>query len=214
MYPQKLILTTLMMISCIFIASVPTKSYAKGSLEVYMPEMITRDYPFMHTVAELLANTNHKITAPEADIKLYKDYSFDIKVKNLYRKNRSYHNPEIDFKPDGSYVLVITYRVNSYASDGSKECVFYVDNQRFTTSDYLKNYFIGCKREKVLYKFLFPGLLTDRFWSFEIKNGKVTHAYYYYDQSNLDFMDDLVYDLINKSFIRYGDLSKQYPHLL
>ena len=86
-----------MMISCIFIASVPTKSYAKGRLEVYMPEMITRDYPFMHTVAELLANTNHKITAPEADIKLYKDYSFDINVKYLYGKNKSYHNPEIDF---------------------------------------------------------------------------------------------------------------------
>ena len=104
--------------------------------------------------------------------------------------------------------------MNSYASDGSKDCVFYVDNQRFTTRTYLKDYFIGCKREKVLYKFLFPGLLDDRFWFFEIKNGKVTHAYYYYDQSNLDFMDDLVYDLINKSFIRYGDLSKQYPHLI
>lgn len=48
-------------------------------------------------------------------------------------------------------------------------------------------------------------LSPSRFWTFKVIKGKLTEAYYHYEKDEWDLDNQLVYDLINKKYIRYKD---------
>ena len=186
--------------------------HGKNDYEVKMPEMITRNYDFMSEISSLLRNTDHKITNANANITISKDCSYDFTVYDLEANSRSGYNWNIDFTPEGSYTLTFTYRIWDFGVGGTGRCMFYIDGLRFTTMNYLSQFFIGCKRTMGVCTFPYCGLFSDRFWFFEVRKGKVVNAFYYYEENDLDLDNLLVYDLINKRFFRYGDWTKRYPY--
>ena len=100
-----------------------------------------------------------------------------------------------------SYVISVVYTQSCYGSPS----IFYIHDVPFYTDFNLIPYFQSCKIRKKLCHFPYPMGIPSRFWEFVVIKGKLTEAYYYYEKDEMDLDNNLVYDIINKKYIRYKD---------
>lgn len=178
MSPQKLTLTILMIsiieIVCLCLSP---KASAEKNYDVPMVEMTTRNYSFMHEIADLLRNTNHFVTDSNASIMICDEHSYDIQVYefDLNSRKKKKSSTPIDFKPRGSYIISITYQIGVALYDNGNWLgnTFFVDGLRFTTIQDLGSYFVACKTDKSICTFGSGGWWYDRFWFFEVNNGEI-----------------------------------------
>lgn len=183
-----------------------------------MPEVITQNYSFMTEISALVRSTNHFVTDSNANITICANSAYTLYVKELVKESNTYKtsfNQQCEFKSDGSYVIILTYQtcVGLYDTGDADKYMFFVDGLKFITRQYLSCYFTACKRIKSICSFASCGWFNDRFWFFEVNNGEIINAFYYYEKNEMDIENSLVYDLINKNLIRHGDWRKQYPYL-
>lgn len=207
-----IMLKYLISLFCIVTCVMPT--HGQNAYKIEMPEMITRDYAFMNGIADIIKNTNHRITDPNANIIISDSCTYNIYVKTINRNGTITYNKTIDLKPDKSYFIEITYRLYDYGIRPIVDCIFNINDIKFTTSQYLNIFFIGCKISKCEFPYHSYGLFFDRFWFFEIHNGIIKNAFYYYEKDELDLDNSLVYDLLNEKSILYGKWRKTYTFFL
>ena len=178
---------------------------AKNNYYQKLPDMEVLDYPFMIEISKYVAQTNHN--------KIYKDKPFNFKAGEFYCMEvyeltggsiLQGTNNDIQFHKTGSYWIRLIYTASFIGNNTFN--MFQLNGLTFYTKYNLFPYFHSCKRHKGVCKFSYPYIPTCRFWFFEIKDGKIFNAYYYYEENDLDVLNNLVYDLINKKFFRYKEL--------
>ena len=153
----------------------------------------TLDYPFMNDIANFIRETDQDVLFPQYKKPKYEaEYHFDIaSEKNSPVGYKSFDN-------NGTYSICVSL------STGSEPYFFDINGIRFRTHDTLMPYFKSCNRNKV------PGniMINDKawfyyFWFFEVKDGKVVDAVYFYEPVDDGFDKYDVYDLIHKEYIPY-----------
>lgn len=209
MYLQKVILTIpsrtvcvlLLMFSIYCVGAEPKNCGAE------YPEMLVLDYPFMREIAQVIKNTNLNITCQDEKIEAHQDGIYDFIVKQANEDCKRYDSDSICFQRNGSYIISVTYRHWLLSLDNlQNEKIFRVETVLFNTSQTLLEYFIGCKIKKTPIYFSFQYLGFHFFWDFEVQNGKLINAYYYYEKDECD--DYEVYDLLRDKFIKYSIYSR------
>lgn len=157
-------------------------------------EIKVLDYPFMKDIANFIKQTDHdKIAAQYKPHQFEPLYDFDIDSGD-YKPNAVK-----SFKKNGSYSISISLHIGGYKTN-----CFEVEGVKFYTTDNLIPYFDSCKR----YRENVPHNINEKywryyFWFFEVKDGKVTDAVYFYEPVDDTFDEYDVYDLIQNKYIPY-----------
>lgn len=174
--------------------------------DIELPEVQTLNYEFMNKIAEYIKNTDHlgiygEIYPGTKPIKIGQGYyDMDIKPINEFNKRRQLSG-DLQFDNDKSYVISVAYTQSYYGSPS----IFYIHDVPFYTDFNLIPYFQSCKVRKKLCHFIPRNWAWERFWTFRVIKGKLTEAYYHYEKDEWDLDNQLVYDLINKKYIRYKE---------
>ena len=209
MFPLKLILTTqklrIMRINFIVFSLVLSVLNAFAE-DIELPEVQTLDYEFMNKIAEYVKTTDHlsiygEIYPDSKPIKPGQGY-YDMHIEPINEFNeRRQVSGDLQFDNYKSYVINVVYTQSCYGSPS----IFYIHDVPFYTNFNLIPYFQSCKVRKKLCHFMASNWSWERFWKFVIIKGKLTKAFYYYEKDELDLDNNLVYDIINKKYIRHKD---------
>ncbi|MDE5554052.1 MAG: hypothetical protein K2J10_02585 [Muribaculaceae bacterium] len=159
-------------------------------------EINVLDYPFMRDIANFVKHTNHDTIFPQYNkVRFENEYCFYIKDDNLEMQK------VIPFKYNGSYSITVSLSI------GDEPYFFEVDSVRFHTFDSFVPYFNSCNRNKVAVNEDIGDINCRAFWYyfwfFEVKDGKVVDAIYYYEPTDDGYDKYDVYDLIRKEYIPY-----------
>lgn len=153
-------------------------------------EVEVLDYPFMHDIVQLLRTTDHNKIFPQFTRPPYDAvYSFNIDFGSRSGCKSFYIN--------GSYSICVNLRTFEHPIR------FEIDGIRFYTYDTLIPYFNSCKSEKVDVMFLDDYIPMKSFWFFEVRDGNLIDAVYFFEPLDDTFDEYEVYDLIHKKYIPY-----------
>lgn len=182
--------------------------------DVVVAETMTKDYPFMNEVADLIKNTNNMTKAGETMLS-NRECFYEIKVSSLvnndFRRALSYNS--LPFYPNGSYMLEIVY--TDFSTFICGEYLFMVKDIRFISSENLFPYFTSCKKDRISFNWSLS--FIDRpylLWHVYVKNGKIEDAFYIYiEYDELGY--NTVYNLITGETMsdleyekRFGNIAK------
>lgn len=161
----------------------------------YVAEINVLDYPFMKDIANFILQTDHDRIFSQFDKPQFEaEYYFDIDFGNFPKAK------------DQSFFVNGTYSICVSLATCDESYSFVVDDISFHTFANLVPYFDSCKIKRV--KFDMAKLKNDEvfwyyFWFFEVKDGKVVDAVYFYEPVDNGFDEYDVYDLIHKEYIPY-----------
>ena len=162
---------------------------------VSMAEINVLDYPFMKDIANFIrqTETDKDKIFPQYDNPQYEaEYSIEIDFGKCSRVE------DIPFYVNGTYSIQISL------SPCAEAYLFDVDGVHFHTSNTLVPYFNSCKIKKVNMEAFKNGeAFWYYFWFFEVKEGKVVDAVYFYEPVDDGFDEYDVYDLIQNKYIPY-----------
>ena len=158
-------------------------------------EINVLDYPFMKDIANFIKQTDHdKLAAQYKPHGFEPLYDFSIDFGNYKR------NAVRTLQKNGTYSIAVSLHIG-----GGKTNFFEVEGVKFYTTDNLVPYFDSCKRYIQIENR--PQINMNYwlyyFWFFEVKNGKVIDAIYFYEPVDDGFDEYDVYDLIHKKYIPY-----------
>lgn len=159
-------------------------------------EINTLDYPFMKDIAKFIRQTDQDKLFTQYDKPQFEpEYCFDIDYKYYSKEDKSFY-------VNGTYSITVSL------ASCIEQYFFVVDGIRFHTYYALVPYFDSCRIKRV-------NINTDElkneeafwyyFWFFEVKDGKVIDAVYFYEPVDDGFDKYDVYDLINKKYIPYKE---------
>ncbi len=158
-------------------------------------EMNVLEYPFMTDIAYFIGQTDHDIIFPQYDKPRYEtEYRFDIDWGNFSMMGSK------SFCANGSYSICVSLET------GEAPYFFEVYGIRFHTYYNLVPYFDSCNRKKINKR----GFINEKawfyyYWFFEVKDGKVIDAVYFYEPVDDGFEECDVYDLIHNEYIPYKE---------
>lgn len=163
-----------------------------GVIEIYV-----LDYPFMNEIANFILTTDTDNLFPQYD-KLPFDAEYDIIIENP-GEGRNSKKENTLFNEKGSYSISIGLAL------GYEPYLFKVNGVNFYAYENLVPYFDSCNIKKNDIK-KYPAnedSFWHYFWFFEVKDGKVVDAVYFYEPVDDGFDKYDVYDLIHKEYIPY-----------
>ena len=158
-------------------------------------EMNVLEYPFMTDIANFIGQTDHDIIFPQ-----YKKAPFMPEYRFRFFFDDRFNMERKSFCANGSYSICVSLET------GEAPYFFEVDGIHFHTYYTLVPYFDSCNRKKVNKK----GFINEKawfyyYWFFEVKDGKVIDAVYYYEPVDDGFDKYDVYDLIHNEYIPYKE---------
>ena len=158
-------------------------------------EINVLDYSFMKEIANFIRQTDQDKIFPQYDKPPYEaEYSFDINWGNFSKMDSKL------FYANGTYSIRVSL------SPCAEQYIFIVNGVRFHSDDDLVPYFDSCNRKKVIMEaFKNEEVFWYYFWFFEVKDGKVIDAVYFYEPVDDGFDKYDVYDLIHNEYIPYKE---------
>lgn len=158
-------------------------------------EINVLDYPFMKDIANFIRQTDHDKIFPQFDKPQYEaEYCFDIDFGNLPKAQSQ------SFYANGTYSICVSL------ASCNETYSFVVEGISFHTCDTLVPYFNSCKIKRVkvdMAELKNEDAFWYYFWFFEVKEGKVVDAVYFYEPVDDGFDEYDVYDLIQNKYIPY-----------
>ena len=170
--------------------------------KVSVVEINVLDYPFMKEIADFIRQTDQDKLFPQYDKPRYEaEYSFNIDCGNFSKASNK------SFYANGTYSICVSL------SPCVEQYLFIVNGVRFYSDDDLIPYFDSCKLKKVIKEaFKNDEAFWYYFWFFEVRDGKVIDAVYFYEPVDDGFDKYDIYDLIHKEYIPYKEWrSKIHP---
>lgn len=184
-----------LLIGILLLGAINLKATSKPNHKMFdKVEINVLDYPFMNDIANFIRQTDHDKIFPQFDKPQFEaEYCFDTEFGNFPKaKSQS-------FNANGTYSICVSL------STCIEPYLFNVNGINFHTNDNLDPYFESCKikRSKVNKAVKNEDAFWYYFWFFEVKDGKVIDAVYFYEPVDDGFDKYDVYDLIHKEYIPY-----------
>ncbi len=183
----------LLTILLILVSDLNAKNKNDDLTKAYEVEINVLDYQFMRDIANFVKQTNHDSIFPQYNkVQFLKEYCFDIKDDGPIRQRVK------SLERAGSYSITVSL------STGVDPFYFEVDSVRFHTFNAFVPYFNSFNHNMVTINTdINNRAFWHYFWHFEVKDGKVIDAVYYYEPTDDGYDKYDVYDLIHKEYIPY-----------
>ena len=193
----------LITILLILVSDLNAKNKNDDLTKVDEVEIYVLDYPVMRDIANFVKHTNHDSIFPQYNkVQFEKEYYFDIEVDGRPIRQRVK-----SFERDGSYSISVSL------STGDAPFYFEVDSVRFHTFDAFVPYFNSFNHNMVTINAdINNRAFWHYFWHFEVKDGKVIDAVYYYEPTDDGYDKYDVYDLIHKEYNPYKVWKSGHPN--
>ena len=183
-----------LLLGILLLGTINQKATSKHSQDIRsVVEVNVLDYPFMKEIANFILHTDQDKLFTQYNKPQYEaDYRFDlISEISTNKKSKS-------LSINGSYSIEVSL------SPCAEQYLFTVNSVRFHSDYNLVPYFVSCNIKKIdIEAFKNGDAFWYYFWSFEVKDGKVIDAVYFYCPVDDGFDKYDVYDLIHKEYIPY-----------